>query len=162
MTLGTKNKGFTLIEVLVVLAIVAITLAIISPSARVISANKEADTLKEELRLDLMFARNQAITSGTAVTISPIGGDWNTGWNVNDNNNNSIRVRGGSNSTMAESGTITSTDFTTATPVGFDQRGRASRNGEILVLVPGCSGLNRFRIQVNQIGQVVILEEACN
>ena len=33
MMLGTKNKGFTLIEVLVVLAIVAITLAIISPSA---------------------------------------------------------------------------------------------------------------------------------
>jgi type II secretion system protein H len=162
MMLGTKNKGFTLIEVLVVLAIVAITLAIISPSARVISANKEADALKEELRLDLMFARNQAITAGTAVTISPIGGDWNIGWNVIDNSNNSIRVRGGNSSPMAESGRITSTDFTTATPVRFDQRGRASRNGEILVSVPECSGLNRFRIQINQIGQVVILEEACN
>lgn len=58
-----KNKGYTLIELIVVLALFSILFSIAIPNLNFVSRTQELQELKEFKR-DVLFARNQAIVKG--------------------------------------------------------------------------------------------------
>lgn len=62
-----KAKGFTLIELMVVIAIIAILAAIAAPSFTSQIRNARLKTATEEFNSDLIFARNEAIRRNAAV-----------------------------------------------------------------------------------------------
>ena len=83
-------NGFTLLELLVTIAVAAILLAIAIPSYRsVVQRNAMAATVND-LVGDLNYARSQAVTRGRRVYVCKSsgnascagGGDWSQGWIV--------------------------------------------------------------------------------
>ena len=78
-----RNRGFTLIEVLIVIAVVAIFLGIAVPSFVTFIASQRVKTTSFDLYAALTFARSEAIKRRQTVTVAPVSGtDWATGWTV--------------------------------------------------------------------------------
>jgi type IV fimbrial biogenesis protein FimT len=86
--------GFTLIEMLVTIAVFAILAAIAVPSFSNLIASQRAKATASELFATLSLARSAAITRNTNVTVSPKTGNWQNGWQVLDPANNVLDDRG--------------------------------------------------------------------
>jgi prepilin-type N-terminal cleavage/methylation domain-containing protein len=102
-----KYNGFTLVELMIVVAIVGILSVVAVPSMRSYLSNTASNSLSNTLLIDIMYARNHAISNGVIVKIIPTGGadtgvstfdpttggvNWGGGWTIfeDDNNNNVI------------------------------------------------------------------------
>lgn len=77
-------KGFTLIEMMVVLAVAAILLGIGVPSFRSLIENQRMTAVTNDFFAAINLARSEAIKRGTRVDLVPAGadGDWSEGWIV--------------------------------------------------------------------------------
>jgi prepilin-type N-terminal cleavage/methylation domain-containing protein len=71
-TISRSSRGFTLIELMVVLAISAILLFIGVPSFQNMSENNRLSSAINEIHGNLTFARNQAINQISYVTVCPL------------------------------------------------------------------------------------------
>lgn len=79
--------GFTLIEALVCVAILAILAVIALPSFRQQIVTNEVRAVSMELREALGRARSEAITRANTVSIAQSGTKWASGWTVFENPN---------------------------------------------------------------------------
>lgn len=74
--------GFTLIELMVVIAIAAILTAIAVPGFQGLIASQKIKNTAYELVSDLTLARIEALTRGRCVRIASAAGGWAMGWTV--------------------------------------------------------------------------------
>jgi type IV fimbrial biogenesis protein FimT len=74
--------GFTLIEALVVLAILAVLAAAALPDLRSFMASQIVKTPASDLYASLVFARSEAIKRNGAIDVVPAASDWSQGWEV--------------------------------------------------------------------------------
>ncbi len=78
-----RTRGFTIVELLTVVAVMAILAAIAAPSLSQLLATMRVKNASFDFYTSLMAARNEALTRNTTVAITPVTADsWNTGWNV--------------------------------------------------------------------------------
>lgn len=82
-----RNRGFTLIEMMVTVAILAILIAAVTPSFRGLLRDNQAATQANALVTSLMLARSEAIKRNAPVVMcrsddgaSCAGSDWAEGW----------------------------------------------------------------------------------
>ncbi|GGM82204.1 MULTISPECIES: GspH/FimT family pseudopilin [Shewanella] len=93
----TLSKGFTLVELMVTIAIAALLLSIGVPSfTAMYEATRSANEIQKINDL-FAFARNQAVNYGSTVTVcpyaaSPCGNDWSKGFSVYIEKNGSKKV----------------------------------------------------------------------
>ena len=83
----TAPCGFTLIELMVTLAVAAVLLAVAIPSYRTMILNNGQDSVVDAVMTALNYARNTALSGNQSITLCPNGGGvcgptWNTGWIV--------------------------------------------------------------------------------
>ena len=90
-----KQHGFTLAEVLVVVAVVAILAAIAAPNLSGMVRKQRLKTASFDVFSSLNLARSEAIKRNRQVTIRPVGGDWSRGWQIADQTNNLIKEQAG-------------------------------------------------------------------
>lgn len=95
-------RGLTLIEVLVVLAIIAITLRMATPAFQMFTRESRQVTQSNDFLASLRYARNQAVTKREYVTVcassdssSCNSSQWETGWIVYLDNDADRQVDGG-------------------------------------------------------------------
>ena len=94
------QKGFTLTEMMVVTAIVAILLGIAIPSYKYLTTSYRMSAEINNLVGDLQFARGEALKEGNAVTVCISsdgatctgGANWGRGWIVFSDPNSSYAV----------------------------------------------------------------------
>jgi type IV fimbrial biogenesis protein FimT len=77
-----NRPGFTLIEMMVVLAITVILSSIAAPSFKSLVAGQRARATSTELYAALTLARSEAIKRNTQVTLLPAGAAWQSGWSI--------------------------------------------------------------------------------
>lgn len=80
----TRGKGFTLIEMLVAVAAVAILTALAAPSFVSLVADQRAKAAATDLFTALSVTRSEAIKQNRNVTLQPKSGDWANGWVIAD------------------------------------------------------------------------------
>ena len=85
----SRRTGFTVIELMITVAIVAILATIAAPSLRDLTQNARMTSLANDLMTDLSVARGEAVKRGVSVTIcssnngtSCTASEWRYGWIV--------------------------------------------------------------------------------
>lgn len=78
----TRFKGFTLIELMVSIAVAAILLTIAMPSLDKVSANNALKSTTRDLVSTLNTARSQSISTRTDILIEPAADGWSAGWSI--------------------------------------------------------------------------------
>ena len=76
------NKGFTLIELIVVIAIVGIVASFAVPGVRNMLLNNQLKQVAADLHYSLVLARSEAVKRNANVTLTPVSSDWTLGWTV--------------------------------------------------------------------------------
>ena len=76
------NSGFTLMELMVTIAIAAILVGIAIPSFTSIITSNRLTTSANELVTALNLARSEAVKRGQQVVVSKTGANWENGWQV--------------------------------------------------------------------------------
>lgn len=77
-----KMNGFTLLELMITLAITSILLTIGVPSLLSVARNSRTVTVTNELVTALHLARSEAIKRGVQVTLQKTGAEWEDGWKL--------------------------------------------------------------------------------
>jgi len=76
------QQGFSLVELLMGLAIGAIVLSLVSPALATLQESNHRQQAAESLISGIRNARSQAITRNQSVVIHGIDGDWSQGWRI--------------------------------------------------------------------------------
>src|SRR5688572_801034 len=118
-----RQQGFTLAEILIVMAIIGIIAAFGMPAMSKLLVTQGVRAAAYDLFADLIYARSEAIARGATVTVtSTSGASWKDGWSIKEDVGNTV-LREQSKRTAA-------IDFTaTQGTVTFDRNGRASTAG---------------------------------
>ena len=77
-----KELGFTLIELMVTLAMLAILMTVAVPSFTTFQRNAELTSFSNSLLSGINAARGEAMKRGRNAMVVPKDGDWNKGWTV--------------------------------------------------------------------------------
>lgn len=91
-SLRHTESGFTLPELLIVLAVAGILAAIAVPSFQSLTQSQQIKNASFELFSNLSLARSEAIKRNGNVTVTPlVAGDWGRGWTITSAGGESIR-----------------------------------------------------------------------
>lgn len=101
--------GFTLIEVMVTVAIAVILATMALPSYTAFVANQRVKSVGSDLMVAMIKARNEAIMRNANVTVTANAGGWIAGWQTTDNNNVVLDTHGAVPPTVAISAKFTGT-----------------------------------------------------
>jgi len=91
-----RQSGFTLLELMVVIAVLAILSAVAAPSIATFISTQRLRNAAFDLVSDLLLARNEALNRQTDVVISPSsasGGEWSDGWTITSASGTTVTSR---------------------------------------------------------------------
>lgn len=148
-------KGFTLIELMVTLAVLAIAIGLAVPSFAKLIRNNRADAQSGAVVDALSLARSEAIKRGTTVVVLPLTGtNWNSGWKVEAGSEILRTFQALEGATLAGG---------PATGVQFNSRGQLAGTAVAFQYRVG-DGACRYErdINVNLVGRVSVAKRACS
>lgn len=147
-------RGFTLVELMTVVSILAVMLGIIAPSFGPILAAQQAKALTYDLTGDLMLARNEALKRNVTVSVARGGSGWEQGWTVATLvTNQMLSRRNGVSQSVMMTGAPAS--------IQFDPNGRVSLPlGNVRITISG--GDNYRCVELDPSGRVRSHTGACS
>lgn len=170
-----RGKGFTLIELMVTIAVLGILLAVAVPSFVSMVANNRSVAASNELMTALNMARAEAVRRGSRISICPSsngtacsgsGGAWASGWIVfTDSASSDTAATATVHVVLSRHGALPSGAVVTSGPtfVRFSGLGTAPRGvASFSIKVSPCSGSNARAIQISASGRVAMAQATCS
>ena len=116
-----RSRGFTVVETMVVVAIIAILAAFAAPAMNQLIRTQKVRSIAYDIFADLTFARSQAISRGHNVGVGSGSNNWIGGWQVRDLTTGDVLRTVGAQSSGV--------NFTADAPgLVFDRTGRIAGN----------------------------------
>jgi type IV fimbrial biogenesis protein FimT len=100
----TRSAGFTIVELMIVVLIVAILTALAVPSMRDMIRNQRVKTASFDVFAGLVLARSEAIKRNLSITLTANSGDWTKGWVATDANGQTVARQDPFDSTISVAG----------------------------------------------------------
>lgn len=106
-----SRSGFTLIELMISIAVLGVLLALAIPSMRDLSYGSSAVSLSNRLLANLNTARVEAVKNATNVRVSAVGGVWANGWEVAVDRNMNGAIDAGDGDVLLQEGAAVPSNF---------------------------------------------------
>jgi type IV fimbrial biogenesis protein FimT len=162
------DSGFTLIELVVTVAVAGILLTVGVPSIKTFITNTDGMAASKLLELDIIYAHDHAKTQAVDVCVTPINeSTFDDGWTIQEFDSpctdpihvagDIIRERG----SLTSGTSATSATFKKSTPIAFSTEGRSIVSGIIEIRTDDCTGNRNVDLEIYISGQVVSSEVSC-
>ncbi|WP_371369666.1 GspH/FimT family pseudopilin [Pseudomonas sp. QL9] len=155
------NRGFTLVELMVTLAVLAILATLATPMFGDLIQKNKVDTVSAELTHLLQYARSEAITRGTSVTVKATDSNWVGALEV-DAGNEVLRKYGSEGINGSSSVTATAS----STRLSFSPSGTLSGETTSLTITlcptSGSSTVTGRVLQIYGSGQITSSSTECS
>ncbi len=145
-----NNHGFTLIELIVTLAVLSVLLALGMPQFSSTTANSRLTSAINTLSGDLAFARTEAIKRGAPVTVTGSSNWATSGWTVAINVSGTLRI-----SPALIAGSTISTTPANTTAITFNPDGRSTAS-VVFKLCDDRTGNFGKQVTLNTTGQTFL------
>lgn len=152
---GRAARGFTLVELMTVVSILAVMLGILAPSFSDVLASQQAKALTYDLMADLMLARNEALKRNASVSITAAGSGWVQGWSV-------ATVATAQQLSQRNATALAVTVNAPSTSIRFDPNGRVSSPVGPPVRITIGGGSNYRCVELDPSGRVRSAHGACS
>lgn len=165
---SSQAKGFTLIELMTVIVVVAILLAVAFPSFQGSLRSNRVATTTNALLASVALARTEAIrsrargvicTSATGTACD--GANWNSGWLVWSDLDNNGAVNGTETVVRYVQGNPSLQLAGSANLIAFDGRGRAVAGEQSIGVQPTDLATPARCVTIRGTGQTRVAKEAC-
>lgn len=160
--MNTKHHGFTLVELMITIAIAAILVTVAVPNFSTIIQNNRITAQANDFLTALSIARSEAVKRGQRITIASTTNNaaWQSGWTITDAANNTLYVSAG----FDGNATLTNNSATTPAIVQFSANGFLSvaQPRTFQLRIPGCTGNQARNITISPSGRAAVAQVACD
>ena len=165
-TRGTRSvaSGFTVIELLIVVAILVILIGIAGPDFRKIIVATRVKNVSFDVFSSLTHARNEAVTRNTTVRICGAS-NWASGWTITfapNCNSSSITAANTIRKQDAYQGVTITETLTNTSFVSFTGTGRATPQASFNIDAPNVNAKDKRCVLIDASGRPRTKEGACS
>ena len=157
-----REYGFTLVELVMALAVLAIVITIGIPAFNNFVQNQRTTSQVNEVIGVLQLARNEALARGQRVGLWSVDGDWNSGYQMKLDSNNDGDYDDAGDEVLFE---FAATQFATLTvdadPMDFLPSGFLPQAYLLNILADGCKNQNNRDITISRSGAISVERKDC-
>ncbi len=160
INMNMKYNGFTLVEIMITLAVLGVLIAVGVPQFSSSTANSRLTSAINTLSGDLAFARTEAIKRGVDVDVKSSNADWAIGgWTISHTNLSGDTTKFRISPALTANATISTNPATTS--VTFSANGRTTTQ-VAFSLCDNRNGNFGKKVTLNQTGQTyLVIKQAC-
>ncbi|MCQ4322063.1 GspH/FimT family pseudopilin [Stutzerimonas stutzeri] len=164
------SRGFTLIEWMVTISVLAILLSIVVSSFTNLLLANRVQTAKTDVLVALQFARSEAVKRGEKVHICQSANgnacgsatEWAKGWLVEAESGGVLRIWNSVPAGVTISGPATTISFKADGTTDIKPTSSESDAGTDFAIAPSpCSGQTKYGVNINAVGRALTNKGTC-